>query len=542
MHHNAEPSMEPSSTIRASAPWPWRLFTVRAHGAPGIRATLALLVVACILPIALGAGLLFVNYYEREQRQLSKSAINQAYGVVLAVDREFAATQSALLALSTSHRLATGDLAGFHRRAEEALANVRADSILVLDRSGQILLSTRLPYGDPLPKVADPTLLRRILETGKPGVSDLFIGPIANRRIYTVGVPVKLDETIAYSLNATFTPQQLMVLLRAREFPETWRVSITDSTGAIAARSHEIETLLGKPVSPALLARMRVDNEGSLESVTLDGVPVLTAFSKSPVSRWGVAVGIPKAELTSGLHQTLLQLVLATIGVLGMGLWLAWFVGGRVARSITALTQPAIELASGARLEIPPLHFKEANAMRDALLQASVVFRQSPYDANHDGLTGLPNRTLFHHSVAQQLALCQRNKQEFCILFIDLDGFKAVNDTLGHAAGDQLLREVSRRIAGACRGSDISSRLGGDEFAVALVHSDLEHSRAFATRLVELISQPYLLGEVQVEVSASVGVAHYPGTATDVDTLLRKADHAMYTAKSTGKRRVCVAA
>lgn len=534
--------MEPPSMIQAPTPWPWRLFTVRAHGAPGIRATLALLVVACILPIALGAGLLFVNYYEREQRQLSKSAINQAYGVVLAVDREFAATQSALLALGTSHRLATGDLEGFHRRAEEALPNVRADSILVLDRSGQILLSTRLPYGDPLPKVSDPTLLRRILETGKPGISDLFMGPISNRRIYTVGVPVKIDETIAYSLNATFTPQQLMALLRAREFPETWRVSITDSTGAIVARSHEIETLLGKPVSPALLARMRVDNEGSLESVTLDGVPVLTAFSKSPVSRWGVAVGIPKAELTSGLHQTLLRLVLATIGVLGMGLWLAWFVGGRVARSITALTQPAIELASGARLEIPPLHFKEANAMRDALLQASVVFRQSQYDANHDGLTGLPNRTLFHHSVARQLALCQRNKQEFCILFIDLDGFKAVNDTLGHAAGDQLLREVSRRIAGSCRGSDISSRLGGDEFAVALVHSDLEHSRAFATRLVELISQPYVLGEVQAEVSASVGVAHYPGTATDVDTLLRKADHAMYTAKSTGKRRVCVAA
>ncbi|HSV53399.1 MAG TPA: sensor domain-containing diguanylate cyclase [Burkholderiaceae bacterium] len=531
--------MEPSNTIQGTVPR--RPFVVWINGAPGIRATLAVLVIACVLPIALVAALLVVNYYEREQRQLSKNTLSQAHSIVSAVDREIAATQSALLALSTSHRLATGDLAGFHRRAVDALANVRADSILVMDRTGQILLSTRLPYGDPLPKVADPSLLRRILETGKPGVSDLFMGPIANRRIYTIGVPVKLENSIAYSLNATFTSQQLMALLQAHGLPATWRVVITDSTGSIVARSHEIEKYLGKPVSPDLLARMRVSNEGSFESVTLDDVPVLTAFSKSPVSHWGAAVGIPKTELTAGLHQTLFRLVLATVGALGIGLWLAWLIGGRVARSITALTHPAIELASGARLEIPPLHFKEANAMRQALLQASASFRQSQYDAHHDGLTGLPNRTLFHHSITQQLALCQRNKAELCILFIDLDGFKAVNDTFGHAAGDQLLREVSKRIAGACRGSDISSRLGGDEFAVALIHSDLEHSRVFATRLVELISQPYVLGEFQAEVSASIGVTHFPSTATDVDTLLRKADHAMYRAKSAGKRRVCIA-
>ena len=153
----------------------------------------------------------------------------------------------------------------------------------------------------------------------------------------------------------------------------------------------------------------------------------------------------------------------------------------------------------------------------------------------------MPNRTLFHHTVAQQVALCQRNAAELCVLFIDLDGFKAVNDTHGHAAGDQLLREVSRRIAGACRASDISSRLGGDEFAVALIHSDLEHSRAFATRLVERVSEPYVLGDFEAEVSASMGIAHFPGSATDVDTLLHKADHAMYRAKAEGKRRVCVA-
>ena len=479
---------------------------------------------------------------QREQVQLANAAIHRAQGVVLAVDREFAAAQSALWVLSTSQRLANGDLAGFHRRAVDVMANLRADSILVIDRGGQIVLTTRLPYGGPaLPKVTDSSLLRKIVAEGQPAISDLSMGRIPPQRVVAVGVPIKQDETVAYSLNATFTPQQFVDLLQARAFPDSWRVAIVDSQGRVVARTHDLDKFLGQPVTPKLLAHMRAANEGSVESVTLDGVPVLTAFSQSPASRWRVAVGIPKTELTAGLRQTLSKLILATLGALGVGLWLAWFVGGRVARSITALMGPAMELASGTRLEIPPLHFKEANALRHALQRASASLRQSQYDAHHDGLTGLPNRTLFHHTVAQQVALCQRNAAELCVLFIDLDGFKAVNDTHGHAAGDQLLREVSRRIAGACRASDISSRLGGDEFVVALIHSDLEHSRAFATRLVERVSEPYVLGDFEAEASASMGIAHFPGSATDVDTLLHKADHAMYRAKAEGKRRVCVA-
>lgn len=513
--------------------------------APGIRPTLAMLVVLCVLPVFLMSALLLMGYYQHEQEQLAKNTINRAQSLAMAVDRELAATQSALLALGTSHRLATGDLAGFHRRATEALPNVRADNILVIDRDGQIVLSTRIPFGEPLPKVANPKLLRQIQETGQPGVSDLFMGPIAKRPVFTVAVPVTIDNAIVYTLNAVFTPEQFATLLSVQGFPESWRVAITDSSYHIVARSHELERFMGRPVTADLLARMRQANEGSMESVTLDGIPVLTAFSKSAKWKWGVAVGIPKAELTSGLRQTLMWLSAATIGSLALGLWLAWFVGGRVAGSIRALTRPAVDLASGMpldRVDIPTLYFKEANAMRDALLTASHAFQRSQFEANHDALTGLPNRTLFHHAVAQQLALCQRNKTELCILFIDLDGFKAVNDTWGHATGDHLLQEVSLRITNACRRSDIAARLGGDEFALALLQTELEQGQAFANRLVEQISQPYVLGSVQVEVSASIGVSNFPHMADEINTLLHKADQAMYSAKSAGKRCVRVAA
>lgn len=139
---------------------PRRILGIQFSDAPSIRVTLGLLVVVCVLPIALVAAPLFISYYEREQTQLTANAINRAKGFMLAVDREFAATESALLALSTSHRLATGDLEGFHHRAVEALANVRADSLLVLDRRGKILLSTRRPYGEVLPARHGPCCTR----------------------------------------------------------------------------------------------------------------------------------------------------------------------------------------------------------------------------------------------------------------------------------------------------------------------------------------------------------------------------------------------
>jgi diguanylate cyclase (GGDEF)-like protein len=187
------------------------------------------------------------------------------------------------------------------------------------------------------------------------------------------------------------------------------------------------------------------------------------------------------------------------------------------------------------------MHFREAIDLGNALLDAATTLHQAQYDVNHDALTGLPNRALFQMFVSHQLALCLRNKTSLSILYIDLDGFKLVNDSYGHAVGDQLLHAVSSRIEDAIRESDIAARLGGDEFAIALIDASLENATAFAGRLVGTVSDPYQLGEIRVSVSASIGVAAYPASAKDVDTLLRSADFAMYKAKSLGKRQVCAA-
>ncbi|NHZ81417.1 diguanylate cyclase [Massilia sp. CCM 8695] len=510
---------------------------------PGIRARLVTLALGCVLPIAGVAALLLFEFYEREQTRLISNAISQARAMVSTIDRDFARTQAALEALATSRRLATGDLQGFHSRVQDAVKNMQADSIVVVDASGPLLLSTRRPFGAPLPKLATAPLLKRVMETGKPGVSDLYIGPVVGRFIYTVAVPVKRDGAFLYLLSATASPTQLASVLTEQKMSSTWRASIVDSTGTVVARTHDLVKFLGGKVNPDLLQRMAHADEDGFKTRTLDGVPVITVYSRSQVSRWSVVLGMPLEELTMGLRQTLTQLIVATFAALGVGIALAWFIGGRVATSIAALTKPAIALALGeTAIAIAPLYFEEANAMGHALQDTAKSLQHAKHEAQHDGLTGLANRSSFHLVVSQHLARCLRNKTGLAVLFIDLDGFKAVNDTYGHAVGDQLLKTVSIRITGAVRDSDFCARLGGDEFAIALLESDLEKGAAFAQGLIEVISEPYLMDGITATVSASVGVAAFPASAVSTDALLNQADQAMYQAKALGKRRCCMAA
>ena len=162
--------------------------------------------------------------------------------------------------------------------------------------------------------------------------------------------------------------------------------------------------------------------------------------------------------------------------------------------------------------------------------------------ATHDALTGLPNRTLILDRIEQMLARCARSKSQVVALFVDLDNFKNVNDTLGHAAGDQLLQAVAARLDGVVRGSDALGRLGGDEFVVICEELSLEAGpEVIAQRLLEALAPAFRLGaaeETRFTVSASVGVA--VGGRTSAEELLREADIAMYQAKWDGKNRYAV--
>ncbi|MDY6994867.1 MAG: diguanylate cyclase, partial [Pseudomonadota bacterium] len=158
------------------------------------------------------------------------------------------------------------------------------------------------------------------------------------------------------------------------------------------------------------------------------------------------------------------------------------------------------------------------------------------YLANYDSLTQLPNRSLFHDNLLRAQAWAKRHHNAFALLFIDLDGFKPVNDTLGHAVGDQLLQAVAQRLQDCVRETDTVARLGGDEFTVILKNI---RKKQDAVRVVEIIvrtlQQPFKINGHAVTISASIGIAVYPYDDTDVDKLLTYADAAMYEAKEAGK-------
>ncbi|WP_432378531.1 putative bifunctional diguanylate cyclase/phosphodiesterase [Duganella sp. P38] len=165
---------------------------------------------------------------------------------------------------------------------------------------------------------------------------------------------------------------------------------------------------------------------------------------------------------------------------------------------------------------------------------AELIWQQ----ANFDALTALPNRHMFQDRLGQELKKARRDGSLLALLFIDLDGFKQVNDTLGHAQGDALLVEAARRIGRGVRSSDTVARLGGDEFTVIL--AGLEQASVvdrIAQNLLAMLNRPFALGTAQPSISASVGIAMYPADAAAPDELLRSADQAMYAAKQSGRNR-----
>jgi diguanylate cyclase (GGDEF)-like protein/PAS domain S-box-containing protein len=158
--------------------------------------------------------------------------------------------------------------------------------------------------------------------------------------------------------------------------------------------------------------------------------------------------------------------------------------------------------------------------------------------ANFDALTQLPNRRMFLDRLAHDLLKSQRDKSHLAILFIDLDHFKEVNDTLGHHQGDVLLVDAARRISACVRKSDTVARLGGDEFTVILCELETpDHVERIAQDILSSLLQPFALGQEQAFVSASIGITLYPDDALDIDDLLKHADQAMYAAKGAGRNR-----
>src|ERR1700686_3591408 len=209
---------------------------------------------------------------------------------------------------------------------------------------------------------------------------------------------------------------------------------------------------------------------------------------------------------------------------------------------------PSSTLIRRAGLEIPnedsiaAIHNRQGQAIgavivfRDVSV-ARAMARQITHSAEHDFLTGLPNRMLLNDRISQAIASARRRTRHVAALFLDLDGFKHVNDSLGHPIGDKLLQSVATRLVASVRGADTVSRQGGDEFVVLL--PDLqqpEDAAVMAGRILRDVAKPHLVDHHELHVTTSIGVSVFPDDGSDAETLIKNADTAMYQAKENGRQ------
>ncbi|MEO8754149.1 MAG: EAL domain-containing protein [Casimicrobiaceae bacterium] len=190
---------------------------------------------------------------------------------------------------------------------------------------------------------------------------------------------------------------------------------------------------------------------------------------------------------------------------------------------------------------VAPIHDREGRATGAVIVfrdvsAARAMALQMAHSAEHDYLTGLPNRMLFNDRVGQAIMLAQRHIKKVAVLFLDLDGFKHINDSLGHPIGDKLLQSIAGRLVNCVRASDTVSRQGGDEFVVLLTEVEQPEDAAMsARRMLQAVAEAHSVDQHDLHVTTSIGVSVYPDDGMDAETLIKNADTAMYQAKENGR-------
>src|SRR5580693_7838297 len=191
---------------------------------------------------------------------------------------------------------------------------------------------------------------------------------------------------------------------------------------------------------------------------------------------------------------------------------------------------------------VAPIHDREGKATGAVIVfrdvsAARAMAKQMTHSAQHDFLTGLPNRMLLNDRVNQAIVLAPRHNKKVAVLFLDLDGFKHINDSLGHPIGDKLLQSIAKRLVGCVRNSDTVSRQGGDEFVVLLSEMEQQEDAAIsAIRVLEAVAEAHSIDQHDLRVTTSIGVSVFPDDGLDAETLIKNADTAMYQAKENGRQ------
>ena len=426
-----------------------------------------------------------------------------------------------------------------------ASSDFEYDHLAAVDRNGIIQCSSSgaTYVGTPIP---DAELLHRILVTGGFAVGSYGVGRLSGNEVIRVGYPVvDAAGAVVGAVYAGINVTWLNTAISQWQLGSTASIIISDSNGIVIAR-HPDPQRVGQPISDNLKDFLTAADVGFTEVMGADGVARLYGYEPieaGPSSDLAVFVGRDQAAISADIERSIwLNAAIVLIGLLLSALIAVIFVRRFLTRPFERLLTTVGRWRDGdwsvrvnAATGIP--EFDRLSLAFDGMAE-EVSAREAKIRrmARYDFLTGLANRAVFVEAVEREIAETRRGAKGFAVLYLDLDHFKDVNDTLGHPIGDQLLMAVAERLKSGMRETDIVARFGGDEFAV--VATDIlepVNTAVLADRALQAINTPFSIEGNEIRIGTSIGIAVYGSDSPDAESLLSHADLALYRAKADGR-------
>jgi diguanylate cyclase (GGDEF)-like protein len=387
------------------------------------------------------------------------------------------------------------------------------------------------------------------MATGQPVISEPRLGQVAQRPIVFMTTPLKdaAGRTIGVLAAALYPgDNHLFGKLESIKLGQSgYFVVLAPQHNLIVSatdQSRVMQAMPAKGLNPLLDRRLEQGYDGPGVSVTSQGDETFSVSRRMKTTGWLVLAGVPTQEAFASIAALRWQVYLAAF-LLSVLVAFALYqivrrqwapidsAGARI-RRMTEGREPFAPLPIERKDEIGSL----LDDFNELILWRKKAERQMEYLAHHDTLTGLPNRVLVQDRFVQAKSRADRDGTKLALLFLDLDGFKTINDSLGHGVGDALLRQIAERLGGCVRDSDTISRLGGDEFLVLLSGiASADDTGPVLLKVLERLHEPVRVEARELSTSVSIGVSIYPDDGRDFDTLLKKADMAMYRAKDAGR-------
>jgi two-component sensor histidine kinase len=294
---------------------------------------LALLVAGTMLPLIVFAGFIIYRGYEKDREEAAARVLETARSIRTVLDAEMQRITGSLQVLSLTNSLRGGDFDRFARIASGFLEQYPPGGVLLIaDRNGKQLFSTLTPDVSKLPLRNNLDVVRKVFDTGKPVFSNLFVGSVLKKPILTVEVPAIIDGKVVYDISFTPPLATFQALLEKQSPSPDWTISIFDGDGINVARVPNPQETVGKRASPTLFAQMFRKAEATFETVSLEGVPLITAVARSPISGWMVGAGIPNSTLVSPLWKNLAITIAVGILLMLIGVGFALRMASAIAR------------------------------------------------------------------------------------------------------------------------------------------------------------------------------------------------------------------